>query len=114
MVAGQPARYERRRPALHSEASASRWPPECIRDGVRATLVGQGVVAVKKGRHRRFEEARSLKRSVATASRRCPECGAEPDDKHASWCLVTEDDYDEILGTSPRDPSLTEDDPLAE
>jgi hypothetical protein len=77
-------------------------------------LVGQGVVSVKKGRHRRFEEARSLKRSVATANRRCPECGAEPDDKHASWCLATEDDYDEILGTAPRDPSLAEDDPLAE
>ena len=58
---------------------------------------------MKKGRHRRFEEARSLKRSVATASRRCPECGAEPDDKHASWCLATEDDYDEILGTAPKD-----------
>ncbi len=57
---------------------------------------------MKKGRHRRFEEARSLKRSVATANRRCPECGAEPDDKHASWCLATEDDYDEILGTSPK------------
>lgn len=77
-------------------------------------LVGQGVVSVKKGRHRRFEEARSLKRSVATASRRCPECGAEPDDKHASWCLATEDDYDEILGTAPRDHSFAEDDPLAE
>ena len=59
---------------------------------------------MKKGRHRRFEEARSLKRSVATANRRCPECGAEPDDKHASWCLATEDDYDEILGTAPRIP----------
>ena len=58
---------------------------------------------MKKGRHRRFEEARSLKRSVATANRRCPECGAEPDDKHASWCLATEDDYDEILGTAPKD-----------
>jgi hypothetical protein len=69
---------------------------------------------VKKGRHRRFEEARSLKRSVATANRRCPECGAEPDDKHATWCLATEDDYDEILGTAPKDTSFTEDDPLAE
>ena len=47
---------------------------------------------MKKGRHRRFEEARSLKRSVATANRSCPECGAEPEDKHASWCLATEDD----------------------
>jgi len=69
---------------------------------------------VKKGRHRRFEEARSLKRSVATANRRCPECGAEPDDKHASWCLATEDDYDEILGTAPKSDSYAEDDPLAE
>jgi len=77
-------------------------------------LVGQGVVSVKKGRHRRFEEARSLKRSVATANRRCPECGAEPEDKHASWCLATEDDYDEILGTAPKDSSFAEDDPLAE
>jgi hypothetical protein len=66
---------------------------------------------VKKGRHRRFEEARSLKRSVATASRRCPECGAEPDDKHASWCLATEDDYDEILGTARSDDRLPEDGP---
>ncbi len=77
-------------------------------------MVGQGVVSVKKGRHRRFEEARSLKRSVATASRRCPECGAEPEDKHASWCLATEDDYDEILGTAPKEPTYAEDDPLAE
>ena len=69
---------------------------------------------MKKGRHRRFEEARSLKRSVATANRRCPECGAEPEDQHASWCLVTEDDYDEILGTAPPAASADEDDPLAE
>ncbi len=69
---------------------------------------------MKKGRHRRFEEARSLKRSVATASRSCPECGAEPDDKHASWCLATEDDYDDILGTSSRPPSSVDDDPLAQ
>jgi hypothetical protein len=69
---------------------------------------------VKKGRHRRFEEARSLKRSVATATRSCPECGAEPEDKHASWCLATEDDYDEILGTAPRVTAHDEDDPLAE
>ncbi len=75
---------------------------------------GKELFPLKKGRHRRFEEARSLKRSVATASRRCPECGAEPDDKHASWCLATEDDYDEILGNSPKDASFAEDDPLAE
>ncbi len=75
---------------------------------------GQGVVSVKKGRHRRFEEARSLKRSVTTANRSCPECGAEPDDKHASWCLATEDEYDEILGTAPNRATHAEDDPLAE
>jgi hypothetical protein len=69
---------------------------------------------VKKGRHRRFEEARSLKRSVATANRSCPECGAEPDDKHAAWCLATEDEYDEILGTTPSRTTYAEDDPLAE
>ena len=69
---------------------------------------------MKKGRHRRFEEARSLKRSVATANRNCPECGAEPDDKHASWCLATEDDYDEILGTAPRVATADEYDPLTE
>ena len=69
---------------------------------------------MKKGRHRRFEEARSLKRSVATASRRCPECGAEPEDEHASWCRATEDDFDEILGNTPREATFTEDDPLAE
>lgn len=75
--------------------------------------VGQGAVPVKKGRHRRFEEARSLKRSIATDHRRCPECGADPEDRHASWCLASEDDYDEILGTTPR-PGVSEDDPLAE
>ena len=71
---------------------------------------------MKKGRHRRFEEARSLKRSVATANRSCPECGAEPEDKHASWCLATEDEYDEILGTAPTNGNgaYVEDDPLAE
>ena len=63
---------------------------------------------MKKGRHRRFEEARSLKRSVATANRSCP------DDKHASWCLATEDEYDEILGTAPRATTGDEYDPLAE
>jgi hypothetical protein len=79
-----------------------------------ATEVGQGAVSVKKGRHRRFEEARSLKRSIATDNRRCAECGAEPDDRHASWCLASEDDYDEILGTAPRPEGATEDDPLTE
>ncbi|MGH9028999.1 MAG: hypothetical protein ACRDV4_05230, partial [Acidimicrobiales bacterium] len=56
---------------------------------------------MKKGRHRRFEEARSLKRSVATAQRRCPECGAEPEDRHASWCLAESDELEEILGPEP-------------
>jgi hypothetical protein len=77
-------------------------------------LAGARSFVVKKGRHRRFEEARSLKRSVATANRRCPECGAEPDDEHASWCLATEDEFDEILGTVQTPPTHTEDDPLAE
>jgi len=69
---------------------------------------------VKKGRHRRFEEARTLKRSLATAGRRCPECGAEPDDEHASWCLVEADEFDEILGASPTGAADDEDDPLAD
>jgi len=74
---------------------------------------------VKKGRHRRFEEARSLKRSIATDHRRCPECGAEPDDRHASWCLASEDEYaeilgDEVLGTPVHRDAGVEDDPLAE
>ena len=71
---------------------------------------------MKKGRHRRFEEARSLKRSVATANRSCPECGAEPEDIHASWCMATEDEYDEILGTAPGPGhgAYAEDDPLAD
>jgi hypothetical protein len=53
---------------------------------------------VKKGRHRRFEEARDLKRAVKTAETEaepCPECGAEPGKEHASWCLATEDEYDD-------------------
>ncbi len=82
--------------------------------GIGPPRWGKELFPLKKGRHRRFEEARSLKRSVATASRSCPECGAEPDDEHASWCLATEDAYDDILGTSPRDASAAEDDPLAE
>ena len=69
---------------------------------------------MKKGRHRRFEEARTLKRSIATASRRCPECGAEPEDEHASWCLVEADEYDQIMGSSPTDVAEDEDDPLAD
>lgn len=70
---------------------------------------------MKKGRHRRFEEARSLKRSVATANRRCPECGAEPEDKHASWCLAESDEFEQILGEVPSDDDGDgEEDPLAE
>jgi len=69
---------------------------------------------VKKGRHRRFEEARSLKRSVATANRRCPECGAEPDDRHASWCMAESEEFDEILGVTPDSEVVDEDDPLAD
>ena len=88
--------------------------PGPVETGCVPPLVGQGAVSVKKGRHRRFEEARSLKRSVATANRSCPECGAEPDDKHASWCLATEDDYDEILGTTPPATTSDEYDPLTE
>ncbi len=68
---------------------------------------------MKKGRHRRFEEARTLKRSLATASRRCPECGAEPEDEHASWCLVEADEFEEILGAAPS-AADDEDDPLAD
>ena len=71
---------------------------------------------MKKGRHRRFEEARSLKRSVATASRRCPECGAEPEDKHASWCMAETDEFADILSEDDEDGELAtagdEDDPL--
>jgi len=25
----------------------------------------------------------------------CPECGAEPGKEHASWCLATEDEYED-------------------
>jgi hypothetical protein len=68
---------------------------------------------VKKGRHRRFEEARSLKRSVGVVNRRCPECGAEPEDRHASWCLAETDEFEQILGeVSPR--ATEEEDPLAD
>jgi hypothetical protein len=69
---------------------------------------------VKKGRHRRFEEARTLKRSLATANRRCPECGAEPEDEHASWCLVEADEFDQILGSAPVSSTDDEEDPLAD
>ncbi len=69
---------------------------------------------MKKGRHRRFEEARSLKRSVATDNRRCPECGADPEDEHASWCMVEADAFDDILGTGAANGSDVEDDPLAD
>ena len=69
---------------------------------------------MKKGRHRRFEEARSLKRSVATVQRRCPECGAEPEDRHASWCLAESDEFDQILGTVVTERNFDEPDPLDE
>lgn len=69
---------------------------------------------MKKGRHRRFEEARSLKRSVATANRRCPECGAEPDDQHASWCMVESEEFEQILGSAGDGEDVEEDDPLAD
>jgi len=70
---------------------------------------------VKKGRHRRFEEARSLKRSVTISGRRCPECGAEPEDQHASWCMVETDELEEILGPSNgHDEAEDGEDPLAE
>jgi hypothetical protein len=69
---------------------------------------------VKKGRHRRFEEARSLKRSVATDNGRCAECGADPEDEHASWCLVESDKFEDILGTRLSDGHDREDDPLAD
>ena len=54
---------------------------------------------MKKGRHRRFEEARDLKRAVKVFGEAdeepCPECGAEPGKEHASWCLATEDDFED-------------------
>jgi hypothetical protein len=54
---------------------------------------------VKKGRHRRFEEARDLKRAVKVFGEAdeepCPECGAEAGKEHASWCLATEDEYED-------------------
>jgi len=39
-----------------------------------------------------------LKRALSTAETEaepCPECGAEPGKEHASWCLATEDDYED-------------------
>jgi hypothetical protein len=53
---------------------------------------------VKKGRHRRFVEARELKRSSTTVLQPCPECGAEPEDRHAEWCLAEDDRYEQIMG----------------
>ena len=56
-----------------------------------------GSAPVKKGRHRRFEEARAQKRQTAElAAEPCAECGAAPEADHASWCLATEDEVDEI------------------
>ena len=51
---------------------------------------------MKKGRHRRFEEARALKRSTEEIVEPCAECGADPEDEHASWCLATEDEDEEL------------------
>jgi hypothetical protein len=59
---------------------------------------------VKKGRHRRFEEARAQKRQTAggpLSLEPCAECGAAPDAEHASWCLATEDDDDEVDAELP-------------
>ena len=53
---------------------------------------------MKKGRHRRFEEARNLKRTTLTGGhRRCPECGALEGEEHAGWCLVEQDELEELL-----------------
>ena len=51
---------------------------------------------MKKGRHRRFEEARALKRTNEPSVEPCPECDAAPEAEHASWCLATEDDVEEV------------------
>ena len=54
---------------------------------------------MKKGRHRRFEEARAIKRSnegLILGAEPCPECSAEPGDDHASWCLATEEEEDQL------------------
>lgn len=62
-------------------------------------------VMVKKGRHRRFEEARDLKRAINPAETEvepCAECGAEPGKEHASWCLATEDEYEDEDELDPK------------
>lgn len=58
---------------------------------------------MKKGRHRRFEEARAQKRQTAgeLSLEPCAECGAAPDAEHASWCLATEDDEEEVDAELP-------------
>jgi hypothetical protein len=58
---------------------------------------------VKKGRHRRFEEARAQKRMTAgeLSLEPCAECGAAPDAEHASWCLATEDEEEEVDAEAP-------------
>ena len=58
---------------------------------------------MKKGRHRRFEEARAQKRQTAgeQSLEPCAECGAAPDAEHASWCLATEDDEEEVDAEAP-------------
>jgi len=79
------------------ELQCSDQPMRPSDEGAR-DVAGQRGEIVKKGRHRRFEEARSLKRSFGEEASTCAECGAEPDDKHATWCLAEEDAYDRILG----------------
>jgi hypothetical protein len=61
---------------------------------------------VKKGRHRRFVEARELKRSSTTVLQPCPECGAEPEDRHAEWCLAEDDRYEQIMGDVDADADV--------
>jgi hypothetical protein len=36
----------------------------------------------------------------------CPECGAEPGKEHASWCLATEDDYEDADGYAGAEEEL--------
>ena len=72
--------------------------------------VKPGVVAVKKGRHRRYEEARKFKRSQGGDLQGLIESFEEPDDyvkpEHASWAEeFDKEEYDkaEHNDTTPRD-----------
>ena len=59
---------------------------------------------MKKGRHRRFEEARAAKRQTAGGElslEPCAECGAAPEAEHASWCLATEEEEEEVDAEAP-------------